>query len=90
MPYRHTTELPLSVRKALPPHAQSIYLAAFNNAWREYGAPVKRRVLTSLEETAHRVAWSAVKAKYLKQGDVWISRSALHPVSPSILLRKSA
>jgi cation transport regulator ChaB len=36
MPYRTTVDLPDSVRDHLPPHAQAIYLAAFNNAWRQH------------------------------------------------------
>jgi cation transport regulator len=51
----------------LPPHAQEIYLGAFNNAWTEYASRGPAR-----ESTAHRVAWAAVKRKYRKSGDRWI------------------
>jgi cation transport regulator len=70
MPYTSTDELPISVQGHLPPHAQEIYLAAFNNAWDEYAdrGPAER------EPTAHRVAWAAVKHKYVKVGDSWIAR----------------
>ena len=37
MPYLTTDDLPHSIRGHLPLHAQEIFLAAFNNAWREYG-----------------------------------------------------
>jgi len=57
MPYGSPSDLPKGVRDNLPDHAQAIYLAAFNNAWDEYGHD---------EERAHRVAWSAVKEKYEK------------------------
>lgn len=57
MPYQHITDLPESVRKHLPRHAQEIYQEAFNNAWKEYSHE---------EERAHRVAWAAVKNKYAK------------------------
>ena len=32
MPYKTLSDLPESVRKHLPKHAQEIYLEAFNNA----------------------------------------------------------
>lgn len=55
MPYARNDELPPSVRGHLPPKAQDIYRAAFNNASREYAAREPGR----LEEIAHRVAWLA-------------------------------
>jgi cation transport regulator len=45
------------VRNNLPRHAQEIYQAAYNNAWEEYDHE---------EERAHRVAWAAVKQRYVK------------------------
>lgn len=57
MPYESILELPEGVRNNLPKHAQEIYQAAYNNAWEEYGHD---------EERAHRVAWAAVKQKYVK------------------------
>jgi cation transport regulator len=59
-------ELPESVKNVLPLHAQEIYQEAHNNALGEYKDPKKRRGGASLEETAHRVAWAAVKEKYEK------------------------
>jgi len=72
LPYASTDELPPPVRTHLPPHAQEIYLAAFNNAWTEYAdrGPAER------ERIAFRVAWAAVKHKYVKLGDSWIARGA--------------
>lgn len=66
MPYKHTNDLPDSVKDHLPKHAQEIYLEAFNNAWQEYDEPQERRGGASREETAHKVAWAAVKKKYEK------------------------
>ena len=66
MPYQHVEELPESIHNNLPKHAQEIYLAAFNNAFEQYRDPDKRRDRASLEETAHRVAWAAVKKEYRK------------------------
>lgn len=68
MPYDRITELPDSVRDNVPKHAQEIYKEAFNSAWDEYKDPDERRGDASREETAHKVAWSAVKEKY-KKGD---------------------
>jgi cation transport regulator len=66
MPYKDTKDLPDSVRHNLPEHAQKIYLEAFNNAWDEYDTAQERRGNASREETAHKVAWAAVKKKYDK------------------------
>ena len=72
MPYASVDDLPAPVRTHLPPDAQEIYLAAFNNAWDDYidRGPAVR------EQTAHRVAWAAVKHKYVKLGDSWIARGS--------------
>ncbi len=71
MPYDKTGDLPDSVRDNLPKHAQEIYKEAFNSAWEQYDEPEERRGDASREETAHKVAWSAVKEKYEKDGDRW-------------------
>ncbi len=69
MPYESPDELPQSVRDNLPNHAQEIYMKAFNNAWDEYADPEDRRGEASREETAHKVAWAAVKKVYEKDED---------------------
>lgn len=69
MPYRSTNELPESVKLVLPAHAQDIYKEAFNSAYDEYKNPDDRQGDASREETAHRVAWSAVKHLYEKGDD---------------------
>jgi cation transport regulator len=66
MPYSSTSDLPDNVRNVLPAHAQEIYMEAFNSAWDQYDRPEERRGDSSREETAHRVAWAAVKNKYEK------------------------
>ena len=66
MPYKKTSELPLKVRKHLPPDAERIYRAAFNSAWGQYDEPSERKGSASREEVAHKVAWSAVKKKFAK------------------------
>ena len=67
MPKDQSTEdLPESVQNVLPKHAQEIYKAAHNNAMDQYKDPKKRRGDASLEETAHKVAWAAVKQEYEK------------------------
>jgi cation transport regulator len=68
MPYASNSELPQAVRIHLPPHAQDIYRAAFNHAWDTYMVSELR------EEIAHRVAWSAVKKRYQKDGEFWVLR----------------
>lgn len=69
MPYETNAELPENVRNVLPKHAQDIYRKAFDSAWDEYRDADDRRGDASREETAHRVAWAAVKKVYEKSGD---------------------
>ena len=73
MPYKSKSDLPENVKNVLPAHAQEIYMAAYNSAWDQYDEPEERRGDSSREETAHRVAWSAVKQKYEKneETDKW-------------------
>lgn len=66
MPYSSTDELADSVRLHLPPHAQEIYVAAFNNAWRQHAGDPDG------EAVVHRIAWGAVKRHYHKVGDSWV------------------
>lgn len=66
MTYDKISELPERVKNVLPKHAQVIYKEAYNSAWEQYDKPEERRGDSSREETAHRVAWSAVKEKYEK------------------------
>ena len=69
MPYAAASDLPPAVRR-LPPHAQEIFLSAFNNAWQTYA----ERGPPEQEEIAFRVAWAAVKTHYLKRGDIWVAK----------------
>lgn len=69
MPYTKNSDLPTSVKNVLPSHAQDIYLAAFNSAYDEYKHPSDRKGDADREETAHKVAWSAVKNTYEKSKD---------------------
>jgi cation transport regulator len=69
MPYSRISELPAPVRDHLPHHAQEIYKEAFNSAWDQYDTPQERRGDADREETAHKVAWTAVKQKYGKGDD---------------------
>lgn len=69
MPYDKRSDLPESVRDNLPAHAQDIYKEAFNSAWSQYKDLDDRRNDATREETAHRVAWAAVKNSYHKDDD---------------------
>jgi cation transport regulator len=68
MPYASNDDLPDSIRRHLPPDAQDIFRKAFNSAWRTYDEREPER----REEIAFRVAWSAVKKHYRKDGDTWL------------------
>ena len=62
MPYNDLGDLPDSVKDNLPHHAQEIFKESFNSADKQYRN----------EERAFRVAWSAVKKEYHKEGDKWV------------------
>ena len=61
---------------SLPEHAQHIYTKAHANAIKQYQDPDKRRggKSQSAEEVAHKTAWAAVKQKYKKKGEEWVSK----------------
>ncbi|UCD15314.1 MAG: ChaB family protein [Candidatus Omnitrophota bacterium] len=64
MPFR---KAPKNLRDKLPKHAQEIYVKVFNNAYKQYENPKKRRsVKQSLDEIANKTAWAAVKKQYCK------------------------
>jgi cation transport regulator len=68
MPYRTNDDLPISVQRYLPPHAQDIYREAFNHAFSAHADDPRQ------EAAAHRIAWAAVKRSYVKIGNSWLSR----------------
>ena len=68
MPYASNADLPASVAGHLPEHAQSIYREAFNHAFAAHAGDPRQ------EEAAHRIAWSAVKRRYVKAGSEWVLR----------------
>lgn len=74
MPYQRNSDLPDNVRNNLPKHAQDIYREAFNNAWDQYADAEDRKGGASREETAHKVAWAAVKKIYVKTEDGWTQK----------------
>jgi cation transport regulator len=67
MPYATNTDLPAAVRKYLPRHAQDTYRAAFNDAYAHYGP--------NREAIAHRIAWAAIKRRYVQRAArIWSRR----------------
>lgn len=70
MPYAANADLPASVRTHLPEHAQDIFRAAFNHAFKSHRGDPR------LEEIAHRIAWSAVKRQYAKVGAIWVKQNS--------------
>ncbi len=69
MPYAGNADLPPSVRRNLPDHAQDIFREAFNHAFAGHAGDPRQ------EEAAHRIAWAAVKRSYVKVGGGWRPRS---------------
>lgn len=74
MPYKQKEELPKRVKNNLPAHAQKIFKEAYNSAWEQYEDEDARQGDDSREEVANKVAWSAVKKKYKKEGDDWVEK----------------
>jgi cation transport regulator len=75
--YRGNSDLPDRVQDSLPEHAQDIYREAFNSAYKQYDEPEERGGDRSREETAHAVAWAAVKRKYkrIEEGK-WVAKQS--------------
>ncbi len=69
MPYQVNSDLPVSVRNHLPAHAQDVYREAFNHAFFAHEGDPRR------EEAAHRIAWAAVKRRYIKSDGEWVPRA---------------
>jgi cation transport regulator len=67
MPYASKRELPAAVKR-LPSHAKSIFLKAFNAAFKQYEGD---------DTTAFKVAWNAVKYKFrrTKEG-AWVTKDS--------------
>lgn len=63
--YTSVQELPKGVRENLPAQAQKIYRSAYNSAHDEHKGE------DDVEQTAHRIAWGAVKQKYEKDRHGW-------------------
>ena len=63
---------------ALPEHAQHIYRKTHASALKQYKDPKKRRggKRQSVEQVAHKAAWSAVKKAYKKEGDRWVQKQS--------------
>lgn len=65
MPYKANEDLPKSITDHLSQEAQTLFRKVFNAVYEEYGT----------EEQGFKVAWSAVKKQYEKQGDgVWVKK----------------
>ena len=69
MPYRSKTRTPRQRSACTACPCAEIYKEAFNSAWDQYKDKDERRDDASREETAHKVAWAAVKNSYEKGDD---------------------
>lgn len=77
MPY--TKDNPPAQIKNLPDGAQSIWIGAFNSASEKND-----------EESAAKIAWSAVKNKYEKKGEQWVAKESVDRAVESLLSGVSA
>ena len=75
MPYRTNDDLPPTVQRHLPPHAQDIYREAFNHAFAAHAGDPRQE-----KRAPHRRA--AVKPSYVKVGDSWIARASTAALQP--------
>lgn len=80
MSYATIADLPDSIKSVLPSGAQNIFRSTFNSA---YSGTCKGR--SDLEACANTIAWSAVKKKYTKSGDKWVSAEQKETVHDAIL-----
>ena len=63
MPYPTNQDLPQQI-KGLPEAAQTIWRKTFNNALK-----------SNNEDSARKIAWSAVKRQYKKAGERWSDKN---------------
>ena len=68
MPYQTHSRRPPAVRSHLPEHAQDIFRQAFNQAFHAHQGESRQ------EEIARRIAWAAVKRRYVKSEPRWTER----------------
>lgn len=68
MPYVMNRDLQASIRNRLPVYAQDIFREAFNHAFAAHVADSRRK------EAAYRIAWAAVKRRYVKEAGEWVQR----------------
>ncbi|MDA8348904.1 MAG: ChaB family protein [Pseudomonadota bacterium] len=68
MPYQTHSQLPPAVRSYLPGHAQVIFRQAFNPTFHAHPGASRQ------EEIARRIAWAAVKRRYVKSEPRWTVR----------------
>ena len=73
------TRLSARTRKqidSLPVHFQHIFKKTHDSAVEQYQDPEKRRgdSRQSAKVPAHKVAWAAVKKKYMKKGVKWLRK----------------
>jgi cation transport regulator len=71
MPYFSIEDLPDSVRHNLPQKAQEIYRKAFNKVWDSHRDPATLPSGQTRVELAAKIAWAAVKEKYVKIKRMW-------------------
>jgi len=61
----------------LPSGAKNIYVSAFNNAY--------KNTCDGDDECSARIAWSAVKSKYRKEGETWTPKAEVQEFSMAIV-----
>ena len=71
MPYSSNSRLPKRIKDNLPQGAQTIFRKVYNSAEKQYAKPSKRRGNASKTEVVNKVAWAAVKKKYVKKKGKW-------------------
>lgn len=75
MPYRSIIDLLDDIHENFPNQARKIYQESYDKARDEYKKLKNRRDVKNREDSAHKVAWHAVKDEYEK-GDngIWYEK----------------
>ncbi|MCK4938545.1 MAG: ChaB family protein [Methanosarcinales archaeon] len=77
MPWKSIADLPENIRKNLPTKARTIFLNAFNSAWKggckDWGIREHE-----IKTCAFKRAWGVVKFSYRVEGDKWVSKAPIN------------
>ena len=75
MSFNETYDLPDHVKNVLPLYGQQLYYVAFIRACEECQHGLDKNDKLTMEESAHKAAWEAVKNEYeINENGDWVKR----------------